>query len=260
LALGLSLSTVGAQPGTGKIGGPVQDIVDQIGAYELTPEMINKAIAQEEKDQKKMGEFTEAIGMLKQGGLDLTGDAAARIKESPEKVQEAMDETIAEATVLGMYQQVPCDICKSLSEVLSADLQSNWKPAWSEEKLLSHVQAFCESAAIPGEHQVVAKKRKEGQKGDKYYVERGMTGVKIFTTPYSEQVFRRVCKEDVDENDVTLAEIAAAKLPELTEEFKKANYGDHLQRVLEPEMCRKKCKAAKAGKGGKKKAANKEDL
>merc|ERR1711974_288903 len=109
--------------------------------------------------------------------MQITDRMAENIKGSPDKVQEAMDETIAEATVYDMYQQVPCGICKAVAQVLSDDLLASWRPEWSEERLLSHVQQFCESDALPGDYQVVEKSGAKSEAKQKaYQVEKGMKG------------------------------------------------------------------------------------
>merc|ERR1712060_125547 len=108
---------------------------------------------------------------------------------------------------------------------------------WREEKTLSYVQGFCESGSLPGEFQVVAERKEEGKKKEgAYYVEKDMKGVQIFTTKHSESVFRRVCREEVDENDQGLAELAKISL-ENDGEKKKV-----MQLSIEKLLCKRKCK------------------
>eukprot|EP00419_Tripos_fusus_P075763 CAMPEP_0172903466 /NCGR_PEP_ID=MMETSP1075-20121228/170613_1 /TAXON_ID=2916 /ORGANISM="Ceratium fusus, Strain PA161109" /LENGTH=97 /DNA_ID=CAMNT_0013760289 /DNA_START=28 /DNA_END=318 /DNA_ORIENTATION=+ len=94
----------------------IADMMKEIGAYELTPEMIRdgKTPGQEQKAPPKppKQEKPDPLKVMDEGGLEVNDAMKEKIKANPEFVKQAELDTIAEATQLAMYQRVRCSGCK----------------------------------------------------------------------------------------------------------------------------------------------------
>merc|ERR1719237_519683 len=101
----------------------IADMMKEIGAYELTPEMIRdgKAPGQEQKAPPKppKQEKPDPLKVMDEGGLEVNDAMKEKIKANPELVKQAELDTIAEATQLAMYQRVRCSGCKAVGELLA---------------------------------------------------------------------------------------------------------------------------------------------
>jgi len=228
-------------------GADIAQMMKEIGAKQVTQEMIDKAKA--EAKEKPL----DPVQVLKQGGLNVNEDLARRIEASPDKVKEAKEETIAEATALAMYQQVRCDGCKAIAELLAADLVSSWRPKWTRESFLERTQSFCESPGFPGDYQVVAgAESKDGDPQQEVYKLEKSTQ-QLVTTKHSAMALARICREHVDEHDTKAAKEASiavnralkevgdtSKLQDMFRQTPTPS-GD-LQHTLEGLLCKRVCK------------------
>jgi hypothetical protein len=235
-------------------------MMQEMGAVEVTDEMIQKSLTEGRKKKAENAAKTEAImsernkgaaETLQEGGLDLTDAQQERMRESPDKIQEAKDEAIASATQLAMYQHVRCEGCSVVAECLGTDLQAAWKKGWKKDSVLSYVQSFCESKALPGGYQVVAMAPEVDSPEHVYIVEK-FDGV-IATTPHSLETIRRICREQVDDLDGEIAK-QAVKLTEVAHSSDKYSAQHHVeifQRGFNYTLCTTPCGGKKTKEGRK---------
>jgi hypothetical protein len=232
----------------------VQDMLKDLGAVEVTDDMIEKSLNEGRRKKAEAARKAEArvaemnkdpLEKLRDGGLDVTETQEAKIRESPDSVKEAMDESVAQATQLAMYQQARCGGCSVVAEVLGSDMQAAWKKGWSKDSVLNFVQNFCESKALPGGYQVVAFGNPEDTTEYVYVVEK-YDGVSA-TTPHSEATIRRICKEQVDDLDGEIAKQAVklTKVAQSSHVYSVMHHAELFQRGFNYTLCTAPC-------GGKK--------
>lgn len=243
-----------------EVQGNMNDMMKDLGAVEVTDEMIQKSLAEGRKEQAEKARVDAAlhaqqearkaqqtnvlkdpVNELRGLGVDVSDGSAERMRDAPDRVKEAMDESVAAATQLAMYQQARCEGCQAFAEVFASSIMAAWQPKWSQNSVLEYAQAYCDSDALSGPYQIIA----VGNDTHMEYVVDKFSGEDA-TTPHSLETFRRICREAVYEHDEDISGIAISLKKE------KAKL-DKYEKVLNSTLCASPCRAKKGKKSKRRK-------
>jgi len=233
--------------------GNIAEMMKEIGAFELSPEMIRQGGKEKPQEPPKLPkqEKPDPLKVLHDGGLEVSDAVREKIKTSPELVKQAELDTIAESTQLAMYQRVRCSGCKAIGELLALDIATGWKASLRQEAMLERVQVFCDGASFPGSYQVVLPKPGVEDEQPPHLIEYRLeksTEQQNATAENSAKALRRICHEHINTHDTEVAEKAMAFMKKASKKTaeKQAAPSAGLQEKLDRLLCRRTCSSRKA--------------